>query len=111
MELGRATWTEVDDPIVVVPVGSCEQHGPHLPLHTDTVIATALARDLARRRDDCAVAPALTVSASGEHAGFPGTLSIGTEVMTDLIVELARSAGWGRGVVFVNGHGGNLSAM
>ncbi|MEO6652759.1 MAG: mycofactocin biosynthesis peptidyl-dipeptidase MftE [Ilumatobacteraceae bacterium] len=111
MELGTMTWTEVDRPILVVPVGSCEQHGPHLPVNTDTVIATALANDLASQRDDCLVAPPITVSASGEHAGFPGTLSIGTVVMTDLVVELVRSADWTIGVVFVNGHGGNAAAM
>lgn len=104
-------WTDIGDPIVVVPVGSCEQHGPHLPLHTDTIVATELARDLATRRGDCVVAPPLTVSASGEHQGFPGTLSIGTEVMAGVVIELARSAGWASGVVLVNGHGGNATAM
>ena len=111
MELGARTWTEVEHPIVVVPVGSCEQHGPHLPLHTDTIVATALARDLAARRTDCMLAPAITVTASGEHQGFPGTLSIGTEVMAGVAIELARSAEWAAGVVFVNGHGGNATAM
>ncbi len=110
-QLGAATWTEIDRPIVVVPVGSCEQHGPHLPLDTDTVIARALADDLAARRNDCLVAPALTITASGEHRGFPGTLSIGTEVMAGAVIELARSADWAVGVVFVNGHGGNVTAM
>lgn len=105
------TWTEIDDPIVVVPVGSCEQHGPHLPLHTDTIIATDLARDLVARRRDCVAAPPITVSASGEHQGFAGTLSIGTEAMADVVIEMARSADWAAGVVFVNGHGGNASAM
>jgi mycofactocin system creatininase family protein len=119
--LGNMTWTELGglDPTgsernarsLVVPVGSCEQHGPHLPLDTDTVIATALASDLVARRDDCVLAPAITVSASGEHQGFPGTLSIGTDVMATMIVELARSADWAAGIVFVNGHGGNLVAM
>lgn len=110
-ELGRSTWTDVHEPLLIVPVGSCEQHGPHLPLHTDTVIATALADELAARRDDCLVAPPLTITASGEHQGFPGTLSIGSEVMTDVLVELVRSADWSAGVVFVNGHGGNVTAM
>jgi mycofactocin system creatininase family protein len=110
-ELGAMTWDEIDRPIVVVPVGSCEQHGPHLPLDTDTVIATALARTLAGRRTDCVVAPPLTVTASGEHRGFPGTLSVGTEIMAGIVVELARSADWAAGVVFVNGHGGNVTAM
>ena len=104
-------WTDVGAPILVVPVGSCEQHGPHLPLHTDTVIATALARLLADRRDDCVVAPAVAVGASGEHQGFAGTLSIGNGAMADVLTELVRSADWARGVVFVNGHGGNASAI
>lgn len=120
-QLGNMTWTELAnvDPgrpgpgarFVVVPVGSCEQHGPHLPLDTDTVIAGALANGLADRRGDCLVAPPVTISASGEHQGFPGTLSIGTDVMATVIIELARSADWAAGVVFVNGHGGNLAAM
>ncbi len=111
MELAASTWTELDEPIVVVPVGSCEQHGPHLPLATDTIIATELARELAARRSDCVLAPPITVTASGEHEGFPGTLSIGTEIMAGLVIELARSAEWAAGVVFVNGHGGNATAM
>jgi creatinine amidohydrolase len=104
-------WTDVGSPILVVPVGSCEQHGPHLPLHTDTVVASALARALAERRGDCVVAPALTITASGEHQGFAGTLSIGNAAMSDLVIELVRSADWSQGVVFVNGHGGNATAM
>lgn len=111
MDLGRKTWTDIDEPYVVVPVGSCEQHGPHLPLHTDTTIATALGGALAARRADCVVAPAIAISASGEHAGFPGTLSIGTEVMAGVVIEVVRSAGWAAGVVVVNGHGGNVTAM
>ena len=105
------TWIDIDDPIVVVPVGSCEQHGPHLPLNTDTTIATALAQDLAVRRGDCVIAPPVAISASGEHAGFAGTLSVGTEIMAGIVIELARSADWASGVVFVNGHGGNVTAM
>ncbi len=106
------TWPEVDGtPVVVVPVGSCEQHGPHLPLATDSIIAEALARDLAARRSDCLVAPTMSITASGEHQGFPGTLSIGTEVMNHVVVELVRSADWAGGVVLVNGHGGNAVAV
>jgi creatinine amidohydrolase len=111
MELGAMAWTEIDDSIVIVAVGSCEQHGPHLPLHTDTIIATELATELVRRRDDCVLAPPIAVSASGEHRGFAGTLSIGTDVMADVAIELARSADWAAGIVFVNGHGGNIAAM
>ncbi len=113
VRLSDLTWPEVDaaPPIVVVPVGSCEQHGPHLPLGTDTMVAEALAGRLVAERPGTVVAPVLTVTASGEHAGFPGTLSIGGDVMSSLVVELVRSADWAVGVVLVNGHGGNRSAV
>jgi len=114
-QLGAMTWGGVygadTPPFLVVPVGSCEQHGPHLPLHTDTVIAVALANALADARDDCVVTPPLTITASGEHQGFPGTLSIGNDAMSAVVIELVRSADWAAGVVFVNGHGGNVTAM
>lgn len=115
--LGEWTWTELHHrrrrPLLAVPVGSCEQHGPHLPLDTDTRIAEALAHGLVASFEpgDVVVAPALTITASGEHAGFPGTLSIGTEVMELVLVELVRSADWSSGVVLVNGHGGNAAAV
>ncbi|WP_116995939.1 mycofactocin biosynthesis peptidyl-dipeptidase MftE [Desertimonas flava] len=98
-------------PVLAIPVGSCEQHGPHLPLGTDTMIAEALAERLAERIPEILVGPTITVSASGEHAGFPGTLSLGTEVTTMVLIELARSADWAAGLVLVNGHGGNAAAV
>lgn len=98
-------------PLLAVPVGSCEQHGPHLPLGTDAIIAEALCARLAARRADVVVAPAMLVTASGEHADFAGTLSIGTDVTALAIVEYARSADWASGIIFVNGHGGNHTAV
>lgn len=111
--LGDLVWTDLDGrrPVLVVPVGSTEQHGPHLPLDTDTRIATAIAARAIVGRDDVVLGPAITIGASGEHAGFPGTLSIGTDALTTVLVELARSADAFAGVVFVNGHGGNLDAL
>ena len=115
--LGELTWSDLwraqRRPLIAVPVGSCEQHGPHLPLDTDTRIATALAEALSAAFEpgDVVVAPPLTITASGEHASFPGTLSIGNEVMEHLLVELVRSADWSSGVVLVNGHGGNAQAV
>ena len=78
--------------VLAVPLGSLEQHGPHLPLDTDTRIAMAVAAGAAAGRLDLAVAPALAYGASGEHAGFPGTLSLGHDALTGLLVELVRSA-------------------
>ncbi len=110
--LGGLTFTELPDrPIVAIPLGSCEQHGPHLPLDTDTRIATALAARLAAARGDVLVAPALSFGASWEHAGFPGLLSLDDRLLTEVLVELAHSADWAAGLVFVNGHGGNLAAV
>ncbi len=100
--------------MLAIPLGSLEQHGPHLPLDTDTRIAVALAAGLGALCGDVAVAvaPAVPYGASGEHAAFPGTLLIGHEVLTDLLVELVRSARRSfAGVVFVNAHGGNEDAL
>jgi creatinine amidohydrolase len=98
--------------LLVVPLGSTEQHGPHLPLSTDTDVAVALAERLAARRPDVDVAPAVPYGASGEHAGFPGTLSVGTAALELLLVELVRSATatWPR-VLLLSGHGGNAEAV
>src|SRR5712692_1301710 len=97
--------------VLVVPVGSTEQHGPHLPLTTDTDIAAALAGRLADERDDVVVAPALPYGSSGEHAGFTGTLSIGAAALEHVVVELARSADGFAGVVLVSAHGGNAEPI
>lgn len=111
--LGDVAWTDVAERpgILLVPVGSCEQHGPHLPLDTDTRIAVAVAERVAAIRPTVRVAPALTYGASGEHAEFPGTLSLGSDVMATVLIELVRSADWADAVVFVNGHGGNADAV
>lgn len=106
------TWPEVPrNACVVIPVGSFEQHGPHLPLDTDTQIAAHLCTTAAHGINSVVIAPPLSITASGEHAGFPGTMSIGTEALTTVIVELVRSCDWAMGVILVHGHGGNLAAV
>ncbi len=97
--------------LVVVPLGSWEQHGPHLPSDTDSVIISAVVAAASAARPDVTVAPTLHITASDEHAGFAGTLSIGTEAMAAAVVAIARSASWASGVLFANGHGGNAGAL
>jgi mycofactocin system creatininase family protein len=113
--LGGVTSKHLDGimPLLIVPVGSTEQHGPHLPLDTDTRISAAVASALARQLPGKSLAaPAIPYGASGEHQGFPGTISIGTEALTTVLIEYGRSASdWVDRLMFVNGHGGNLDAL
>ncbi|MDX2545016.1 mycofactocin biosynthesis peptidyl-dipeptidase MftE [Streptomyces sp. WI04-05B] len=111
--LADAVWPAVPSGApVLVPVGSTEQHGPHLPLDTDTVVARAVVRRIADSLPASLVAPPIAYGASGEHAHFPGTVSIGHEALCAVLVELTRSFSlWAGRVVFVNGHGGNTAAL
>jgi mycofactocin system creatininase family protein len=115
LELAGMRWPDVEAGarrLLVVPVGSLEQHGPHLPLDTDTRIAVAVARRACAGRDGVALAPAFGIGASGEHAAFPGTLSIGAEALAACLIELGRHASlhW-PALLMVNGHGGNAAAV
>lgn len=113
--LGTAGWPEIKDrPLVLVPLGAIEQHGPHLPLDTDAVIAEAVVARAAELLSDnhVVVAPVLAYGASGEHQMFPGTSSIGTDALRLLITELVRSMStWSGRIVLVNAHGGNVMAL
>jgi creatinine amidohydrolase len=111
--LAGSVWPEIpESPLVVVPLGSVEQHGHHLPLGTDTAVACAVAEAASPGLDGALIAPALAYGASGEHEGFPGTISLGTEALTGLLVEYGRSAcRWAGRLLIVNGHGGNLDAL
>ena len=98
--------------LLAVPVASTEQHGPHLPLSTDTDLAVALCARLAAARPDVVVAPPLAYGSSGEHEGFAGTISIGQEAVELVLVELCRSATLTfRRVLLVSTHGGNAEAV
>lgn len=117
-ELANATSRQLQSTssALIVPVGSTEQHGPHLPLDTDTRIATAVSRALVEALGgdelNWLVAPAIAYGASGEHEEFGGTVSIGTSALRLLLVEFGRSASrWASRLLFVNGHGGNVEAL
>ncbi|OTF01740.1 creatininase family protein [Halorubrum sp. SD683] len=112
--VAEMSWPEVETALragqatVILPLGATEQHGPHLPLGTDTRLATALAERVARRLGDALVAPPVPVGPSEEHTGFPGTISISPETLTDLLREYVASfdaQGFER-VVILPGHGG-----
>jgi creatinine amidohydrolase len=97
---------------LVIPLGSTEQHGPHLPVTTDTDIAVAIAEGAAARDAGLTVAPAMAYGASGEHQGFPGTLSIGQDATQLLLLELGRSAATEfAGTLVVSAHGGNAAPV
>ena len=112
--LADLTWPEAAErsgAVLVVPLGATEQHGPHLPVSTDTDVALALAARVGAR-PDVVVAPALPYGASGEHAGFAGTLSIGQEALGLVLVELVRSASASfRRVLLLCAHGGNAATV
>jgi creatinine amidohydrolase len=98
---------------ILIPLGALEQHGPHLPLGTDTLIAEAIAVKVAQRVDNLLVAPCLSVGCSDHHLSFPGTASIPEEVVAGYIRSTVLSLlGHGfRNAYVVSGHAGNIDAM
>lgn len=112
-DLGPATSFEVATladaaPVLLVPLGATEQHGAHLPLNTDSVIAHAWAQATAQQLGHVALAPTMAYGSSGEHQSFAGTLSIGRAALELFLVELVRSAAHSfAAVAFLSGHGGN----
>ena len=117
--LERATWPELDEWIAagarlaVLGLGSTEQHGPHLPLATDTWVAAALARRFCERVPDAVALPALPLGCAREHLDFPGTLSLDETTLEAVLVDVVRSvarAGFARMLVF-SAHGGNEALL
>lgn len=104
----RARGAGVSTQVAVLPVGSFEQHGPYLPLATDTLIACAVAREIAAAYP-VHLLPPVTIGCSHEHAAWPGTVSISAvtlhAVVRDIAESLRRSGV--NALVVVNGHGGN----
>jgi creatinine amidohydrolase len=115
MLLENLTWPEVKrlkpaNKLVLFPLGSFEQHGPHLPLTTDTDIVSALARAIeAKRPAKILCLPTLWPGHSTHHLFFPGTLSVSQMPYIQLIIELCRSIVklGARKIFLLNGHGGN----
>ncbi|MCP9485294.1 MAG: creatininase family protein [Gaiellaceae bacterium MAG52_C11] len=118
-ELAHLTWLEAqealaDARLALVPIGSCEQHGPHLTLDTDTAIAHGFSRRLADDLGDRAVlCPPLGYGLSEHHLGFPGTITLRPSTLLGFLSDLVESlAHWGlRRLLVVNGHGGNIDGI
>ena len=116
MKLAELTWLEVEaldrDVVVVIPTGSLEQHGPHLPLFTDSLLATAVAEAAERElSNEVLLTPTLWLGASGHHLKFPGSLSASFETFEGAIQDVVESLlphGF-RKFILLNGHGGNTS--
>lgn len=106
-----STWPELNEiEYAIIPIGSLEQHGHHLPLNTDSLIAQAIANKLGEKIDKSYVLPALPFSASFEHAGYPGSVSLRSStiiaVIQDIIESVERMGV--KKTIIVNGHGGNM---
>ncbi|MFI7209287.1 creatininase family protein [Micromonospora aurantiaca (nom. illeg.)] len=94
--------------VAVLPIGSFEQHGSHLPLATDTIVASAVATAVAERYN-LFLLPPITISCSHEHAAWRGTISLSSATLAAIVTDVAASL-HRQGVdclVLVNGHGGN----
>ncbi len=116
--LQELTWPEVEDylrgeRIILVPIGSTEQHGPAGPLGVDTLVAITLVEDVAQRAG-VLCAPPLWYGDSSHHGGFPGTISLSPDTLVHVVRDVCRSLarhGFDR-IVLVNGHkGSNLPAL
>jgi len=117
--LPEMTWEEVRDSlreveVAVVPVGSTEQHGPHLPLQSDTAFVLHICRRAAEEVYPIAlVTPPISIGISRHHMKFPGTLTLREETLIAVLMDV----GWSlkhhgfRRIAIINGHGGNYHAM
>lgn len=117
---GELTWPEAKErfnemAVALLPVGSVEQHGPHLPLDTDAFDADYLTRRVAEACSDPKplVLPAISYGVSYHHEGFQGTISISDDTLVRLVYEIGISIARNgiRKLVIINGHGGNSPAL
>ena len=120
--LWEHTWQEIDKldrdhTLILIPTGAIEQHGPHLPLDTDifnaTAISESVANDFLNSENRVLVAPPIWWGTSPHHLGFPGTISLRNETLSNIVVEVIASLlphGFYR-YLLINGHGGNAGIL
>src|SRR5580658_6354994 len=112
---GECKWIETEDHcdrVVVLPLGSLEQHGYHLPMLTDSMIGAEIARRAEKvLGSEALFLPTLWIGASDHHQAYPGTVSISNTVYTDVLIDIIESlitAGY-RKIFLLNAHGGNIT--
>lgn len=115
MRHGQQIWTRTEEnsrKVIIAPLGSLEQHGHHLPMLTDTMIVSEVARRAeAVLGDEALFLPTLWVGASDHHRAMPGTVSIGNNHYVALLEDMMESliGGGFRRIFLLNGHGGNIT--
>lgn len=101
--------------IVMVPIGSMEQHGPHLPVSCDSLIVEAVIAGIMGNEinSDCLILPTVWCSKSNEHKGWQGTIYLSQDTLTSLLLDIGKSVAESgfRKLVFINSHGGNSSII
>jgi creatinine amidohydrolase len=120
--IGELTFLEIskfltEGSILCIPIGSIEQHGPHLPLNTDVVLAEGITRLIISRWGeafDLWQLPTMSISLAREHEWAPGTMSLSIQSMTALMRDLGREIARAlptRNLIVINGHGGNRGIL
>lgn len=115
----KNTWLEIKEKLphikaVILPVGSIEQHGPHLPLGCDTIGAYKLSQFIASAlKEDVLVLPPIYYGVSEHHMDFPGTITISADTLIAIVYEIGVSLHhFGvKKMIIINGHGGNVHAL
>ena len=116
MKLLEITMSDVKPGLTsIIPIGSIEQHGPHLPLGTDSIIVQYLVDVINEKfNDKVLVCPTIYITCSFEHLGFPGTLTIEYTTLLKYLLELFKSLRDScsvKSIVIVNGHGGIIDVI
>lgn len=116
---GDLTWPEVNDAVerhkvILLPIGSTEQHGPHLPLDVDNLISNGVCMEAGRRAPDIVlIAPQVSYGYNIHALDYPGTMHVGYEYLIGLCLDLCKSFAYHgfKRIVILNGHGGNSAAL
>jgi creatinine amidohydrolase len=113
------TWPELGEvakqqPVVVLPIGSVEDHGPHLPLDTDNFVIWSICEEAARRADgDILLLPQIPYGFETHHMDFPGTIDIGMEHLLHFVLDVTKSVAHHgfRRILIADGHGSNMPIL